>query len=81
MCNKVFVEATNTGLVSKHIMEFSDLFKNTGINTERLIQKIMEVNLRCSFFIYTTVDEIPIGCLTELKTVSFNCVLPGQIQV
>ena len=52
-CNKIYVEITNTGLVGKEIDHFLKMFQGTDINTSRMIQKIMEVAIRCSFYIYT----------------------------
>ena len=52
-CNKIFVEITNTGFVGKDIREYTKIFKGTDVNTKRMIEKMMEVAIRCSFYIYT----------------------------
>ena len=50
--NKIFVEITNLGFVTTNIKDFTNLFKNTDINTTRMISKMTEVAIRCSFYIY-----------------------------
>ena len=51
---KVFLEVSSLGFLPKEIKTLKNICKlNTEINTKRLLQKICEVALRSSYFIFT----------------------------
>ena len=50
--NKIYVEVTSLGLVTKNIKFLKAIFKNTNINYDQMLGKAMEVALRCSYYVY-----------------------------
>ena len=50
--NKIYVEVTSLGLVTKNIKSLKAIFKNTNINYDQMLGKAMEVALRCSYYVY-----------------------------
>ena len=55
---KIYVEVTSLGLVTKDIKAFVSLFKGTDINTHRMITKLMETAVRCSYFLYVSRNKV-----------------------
>ena len=50
---KIFIEITTLGLITKHILNLKQLLKDSEVNYDRMIAKCMEVAIRSSFYIYT----------------------------
>lgn len=50
---KFYIEVTSLGFVPKSIDSFEKFMKKNDVNIIRMKKKIMEVALRCSYFIYT----------------------------
>ena len=48
----IFLEVTSLGFVTKNIKTFRNFLKSININERYLIEKLQEVAIRCSFFIY-----------------------------
>ena len=51
--SKIFVEITTLGFISSNIKYFTSLFKGTDINTNRMLKKVKETAIRCSYYLYT----------------------------
>ena len=51
---KIFVEVTSLGFISKNIKDFTKLCKKSGaLNIKRLLNKMSEVAIRASYYLYT----------------------------
>ena len=48
----IFMEMTSLGLVTKNIKTFKSFLKSININERYLTEKLQEVAIRCSYFIY-----------------------------
>ena len=48
----IFLEVTSLGFVTKNIKTFRNFLKSININERYLIEKLQEVAIRCSYFIY-----------------------------
>ena len=48
----IFLEVTPLGFVNKNIKTFRNFLKSININERYLIEKLQEVAIRCSYFIY-----------------------------
>ena len=48
---KIFIEITNLGLITKHILNLKQLLKDSKVNYD-MIAKCMEVAIRASLYIY-----------------------------
>ena len=50
---KMFIEITTLGLITKHIFNFKQLLKDSEVNYDRMIAKCIEVAIRASYiYIY-----------------------------
>ena len=48
----IFLEVTSLGFVTRNIKTFRNFLKSININERYLIEKLQEVAIRCSYFIY-----------------------------
>ena len=51
--SKIFAEITTLGFISSNIKYFTSLFKGTDINMNRMLKKVTETAIRCSYYLYT----------------------------
>ena len=48
----IFLEVTSLGFVTRNIKTFRNFLKSININERYVIEKLLEVAIRCSYFIY-----------------------------